>query len=91
MKKYLMIIAFVLASIISNAEKKTILVVDEKTKEELIGVSVVINDITYYTDFDGILTFDTPGDSTKVEIKYPSYKTKTIEVSDSQIVEMQSK
>jgi hypothetical protein len=89
MKKILLLI-FLLTSIFAYAEKRTIIVVDKKTQEELIGVTVHINDTTYYTDFDGVLIVDMPEDTTKIKVEYPSYQTKEIKVSESQVIEMDS-
>jgi hypothetical protein len=88
MKKILFLIAFVLLTFASIAEKKTIIIVDKKTKEELIAASVIVNDSVLYTDFDGVVVIDTPA---KIKIEYPSYESVELEISDSQIVELKSK
>lgn len=88
MKKIMILFTLILLTITSFADKKTIIVVDKNTKEGLIGATIVVNDSTYYTDFDGVVVIDTPA---KVKIKYPSYETTEVEVSDSQIVELKSK
>lgn len=91
MKKILFLIAFLTTTFTSFADKKTIIVVDEKTKEELIGVTVTVDDTKYYTDFDGILVVDIANDSVNIKIEYPSYETKTIKLTDSQVIEIKSK
>jgi len=88
MKKLIFLIAFVLLTFASIAEKKTIIVVDKDTQEELIAATVTVNDSTYYTDFDGVLVVDTPA---KIKVEYPSYESLELEISDSQIVELESK
>lgn len=68
----------------------TILVVDGKTKEELIGVKITANGNSYYTDLDGIATIEI-SNTDSIKIEYPSYNTTVKKIEDSTTIELHSK
>ena len=70
------------------------MVIDKKTQEELIGVKVIIDTTTYYTDFDGILHVDLPSkEHYDITVEYPAYHKKSFDDVDldSIIIEMEQK
>lgn len=90
MKKLILVTIFMLISLLTLAEKKTIIVVDKKTQEELIGAKVIVNDSTYYTDFDGVVIVDVTNDS-NIKVVHPSYETKISKLSENQVIELLTK
>lgn len=89
MRKFMFTTIFILMSFLTFAEKKTFIVVDKDTEEELIAAKIIVNNTTYYTDFDGLVVIDVE-DSSSLKVTYPSYETKIID-SKSQIVKLESK
>ena len=68
----------------------TIMVVDEKTKEELIGVKITANGNSYYTDLDGIARIEI-SNTDSIKIEYPSYNTTLKKIENSATIELHSK
>lgn len=90
MKKIVFLIALFLFSTQLYAKKRTIIVVDKKTQEELIAAKITVNDTTYYTDFNGVIVIDVP-DNSNIIVEYPSYESKEVVVDESQVIELNSK
>jgi hypothetical protein len=75
-------------------KKSTIIVIDEKTREELIGVKVMVDTTTYYTDLSGIVVIDQPiNDDCNIKLAYPSYNSKELKdvVLESMIITLKQK
>jgi hypothetical protein len=86
-------ILFFLLSFAPNKEAN-IIIIDNKTKEELIGAKLTIDSTTYYTDFDGIIHLSLPSkESYDINIEYPSYETKKLDDVElkSMIIELKQK
>jgi hypothetical protein len=84
-----------LFTLLFNAPQKqaNFVVVDDKTKEEIIGAKVTVDTSVYYTDFDGIVHIELPAKNEyDVTVEYPSYKTKKMEDIDleSMIIPLKS-
>jgi len=63
-------------------------IVDVDTNETLVGVSVNVNDKTYYTDFDGNVTIPKSKDS--INISYISYDNVKVKINNSYSISLKS-
>jgi hypothetical protein len=99
MKKYLLIFitAFLFFSFNTKEKEATKTVfgiaINDKTREELIGVKIKCGDKVYYSDLFGEFKFDACSSDSILTVSYPSYETKTynIENKNSVLVELKSK
>ena len=90
MKKTLILLGLFIITFYSFGEKKKLMIIDNKTQEELIGVKITVDSITYYTDFDGIVEIDVSDKST-IKVEYPSYETKVLNKIETNIIKLFSK
>lgn len=90
MKKYYLLIAFVLAFFMQTMqaqEARTITgtITDPETNEPLVGVNVVVKGSTIgtVTNVDGKYTIKLPAGASFVEVRYVGYETKVLPVDEA--------
>jgi hypothetical protein len=74
--KLLMLLSLIFTIITTNTNTITGIVTDSNTGEYLVGVKVMTNTDTTYTDLDGVFTLPKVGDSTNIKFEYISYDIK---------------
>lgn len=89
MKKILSILLLFVITY-SFGEKKNLMIIDSKTQEELIGVKITVDSVTYYTNLDGLVEINVSDKST-IKLEYPSYETKVLNKIDSNTIKLISK
>lgn len=87
----ILFILFILFTGTPEKKSNNIIVVDQTTKEELIGAKVIADSTTYYTDLYGNIILDSLKNK-NVIVEYLSYETKTVNIDNElTIVELKSK
>ena len=86
--KYLIILIIALSLFNNNIE---ITVTDIDTNETLTGVLINVNDIKYYTDFDGKVIIPKSKLKDTVNFSYISYNNKKEKINNNTTIHLKSK